>query len=35
MYVTNAQDHKSDLDEYEHILGKKTEKDNDNMSLPI
>lgn len=35
MYVTNAQDYKSDLEEYEHILGKKDEKGTDNMSLPI
>ena len=35
MYVTNAQDYKSELEEYEHILGKKDDKSTDNMSLPI
>lgn len=35
MYVSNAQDSQNELREYEHILGKKSEKDSTNMSLPI
>ena len=35
MYISNAQDLQNDLTEYEHILGKKSEKDVSNMTLPI